>query len=86
MKSFKFNLSARVSIAASGEAGEVIACAEYAAAENSYLVRYKAADGRAVEAWWGENALTEYARAVSGPTLGVESGKVARMGSDLPDG
>lgn len=59
MKSFKFNLNAHVSIAASGEAGEVVARAEYAAAENGYLVRYKAADGRAVEAWWGESALTD---------------------------
>ena len=57
MKSFKFSLNARVSIAASGEAGEVIGRAEYVVAENSYLVRYKAADGRAVETWWGESAL-----------------------------
>jgi hypothetical protein len=59
MKSFKFNLNASVSIAASGEAGEVVGRAEYAVAENSYLVRYKAADGRAVEAWWSESALTD---------------------------
>ena len=31
--------------------------AEYSYCENSYLVRYEAADGRAVEQWWTESAL-----------------------------
>lgn len=57
MESFKFALHQNVSISASGETGEVIARAEYATGENSYLVRYKAADGRACESWWGESAL-----------------------------
>lgn len=56
---FKFNLGATVAVAASGEKGEVIGRAEYSYAEPSYLVRYKAADGRAVENWWGENALQQ---------------------------
>jgi hypothetical protein len=55
---FRFILDASVAIAVSGEQGTVIARAEYLNAENHYLVRYKAADGRAVEAWWGESALT----------------------------
>lgn len=55
--SFKFNLSDSVNIAASGETGEVIGRAEYSNAENGYLVRYKAGDGRATESWWGESAL-----------------------------
>ena len=55
--SFKFNLSDSVKIAASGETGEVIGRAEYSNAENGYLVRYKAGDGRATESWWGESAL-----------------------------
>jgi hypothetical protein len=55
---FRFTLEEQVEIVASGESGEVIARAEYAAGENSYQVRYRAADGRAVEAWWGESALT----------------------------
>ena len=55
---FKFELKQTVIIAASGEAGEVLARAEYSTSENSYYLRYKAADGRATEAWWSESALT----------------------------
>ena len=55
---FKFELQQTVTIAASGEAGEVIGRAEYTTSESSYLVRYKAGDGRATEAWWNESALT----------------------------
>jgi len=55
---FKYELKQTVTIAASGEAGEVLARAEYATSENSYYLRYKAADGRATEAWWSESALT----------------------------
>lgn len=57
----KFELNQFVSITASGESGIVIGRAEYANSENSYLLRYRAADGRAVETWWQESAL----RAVS---------------------
>ena len=46
-----------VKIFASGETGEVIGRSEYTYAENSYLVRYKSGDGRAVENWWTESAL-----------------------------
>jgi hypothetical protein len=53
----KYELKQQVTIAASGEQGEVIARAEYATAEPSYLLRYKCADGRAVESWWSESAL-----------------------------
>lgn len=55
---FKFRLGDEVAIAASGETGEVIGRAEYSNAEDGYLVRYKAGDGRATESWWGESALT----------------------------
>lgn len=55
---FKYELKQSVTIAASGEVGEVLARAEYAMSENSYYLRYKAADGRATEAWWAESALT----------------------------
>lgn len=54
---FKFELKQKVSISASGETGEVIGRAEYSNAEDGYLVRYKAGDGRAVESWWTEQAL-----------------------------
>ena len=58
--SFKFSLLQTLTIAASGESGEVLARAEYSTSENSYFLRYKAADGRATEAWWSESALTEH--------------------------
>ena len=41
MSSFKFNIGQQVSITVSNETGEVIGRAEYATAENTYLVRYK---------------------------------------------
>lgn len=55
---FKFNLGQAVVIDCSGETGQVVGRAQYLSGEQSYQVRYKAADGRAVEAWWAENALT----------------------------
>ncbi|MBR8027808.1 hypothetical protein KDX27_22650 [Burkholderia cenocepacia] len=55
---FKFSLGDNVTIAASGEAGEVIGRAEYADSSNQYYIRYKAGDGRATESWWSESALT----------------------------
>jgi hypothetical protein len=58
MDKLKFNLKDEVTITASGERGEVIGRAEYSASESSYLVRYKAADGRACEQWWPESALS----------------------------
>lgn len=57
MMSFKFNLEQSVIISASGETGQVIGRAEYSRAEAAYYIRYKAADGRAVESWWNESAL-----------------------------
>ncbi len=55
---FAFTLGQQATIKVSGETGEVIARAEYAAAETSYLLRYKAAAGGASETWWAESALT----------------------------
>lgn len=57
MNQFRFSLHQVVRIEASSEQGTVIARAEYTNSENSYLIRYTAADGRAVESWWGESAL-----------------------------
>ena len=54
---FKFNLKQRVSIIASDEVGEVVGRADYPHLECAYCIRYKAGDGRAVEAWWTEQAL-----------------------------
>lgn len=56
--SFKFDLQQRVAIHVSDEVGEVVGRAEYTTAENNYFVRYRSADGRAVEQWWPESALT----------------------------
>jgi hypothetical protein len=58
MKNFKFELGAQVTIAVSGESGEVLGRAEYQSSENGYFIRYKSADGRAVEQWWNESALS----------------------------
>lgn len=55
---FKFELGQRVKIDESGEECSVIGRAEYTTAVNNYFVRYKSADGRAVEAWWTEDALS----------------------------
>ena len=57
MEELKYQLGQLVQLARSDEEGEVIARAEYATSEPSYLLRYKCADGRAIEAWWQESAL-----------------------------
>ena len=58
MKSaFKFEISQLVMLRISDEFGEVKGRAEYSAHENSYFVHYKAADGRAVSAWFDESDL-----------------------------
>jgi len=54
----RFQLKDLVVITVSGESGEVIGRAEYVSCLPAYLVRYKSADGRAVEAWWTETALS----------------------------
>lgn len=54
---FTFDIGERVKLAASEEQGNVVGRAEYQHAEDSYLVRYKAGDGRQVEQWWTEDAL-----------------------------
>ena len=54
---FKFELSQLVEMRISDEWGEVKARAQYADGENQYLNHYKAADGRATTAWFGESML-----------------------------
>lgn len=54
---FNFSLGQLVKLERSQEEGEVIARSEYLTSEPCYLVRYQAADGRQVEAWWGESAV-----------------------------
>lgn len=55
---FKFELGVEVTIAGGDEHGKVVARAQYINSNNSYYIRYVAGDGRAVEAWWSEDALT----------------------------
>lgn len=57
MNSFALELKQIAKISESGETGTIIGRAEYVAGENYYELRYKAADGRAVESWWPESAL-----------------------------
>lgn len=57
MSDFKFELDSRVKITESGEEGVVKGRAEYTSSEAAYYIHYKAGDGRAVCAWWGESVL-----------------------------
>lgn len=57
MNQFKFNLGETARITSSDEQGTVIGRAEYQHCDNSYLLRYRSGDGRAVETWWSESAL-----------------------------
>lgn len=57
---FKFKLNHEVIIEASGECGMVVGRAEYADGKPQYLIRYMAADGRAVQQWWDQSALTTH--------------------------
>lgn len=52
-----FDLKQRVRLVESGETGEVIGRAQYVESADVYLVRYVAADGGLVEAWWSESTL-----------------------------
>lgn len=58
MDELLFTLNQAVTIVVSGERGTVCARAQYAnGAEPGYLVFYKAADGRAVSAWFDQSQL-----------------------------
>lgn len=54
---FVFELGQKVKISISGEAGEVIGRAEYTHSNPQMQIRYLAADGRAVESWWDQEAI-----------------------------
>ena len=57
MNSWQFSLEQAVILKFSREVGVVIGRAEYMSREDQYLIRYKAADGRQVDAWWGASAI-----------------------------
>lgn len=56
---FKYTLYSRVKLKESSEQGEVTARAEYTYCDNQYLIRYMAGDGRMVESWWTETAISQ---------------------------
>ena len=60
MHEFRFSLNETVGMVTSDEVGKVIGRAEYLDGEDQYFVRYKAADGRQVENWWSDSALTRF--------------------------
>lgn len=78
---FKFDLKQFVEIRISGEMGHIKARAEYSVHGNSYLILYKAADGRAVEAWFDESdvAAVEDERHPGSPVYGANA-------EDVPEG
>jgi hypothetical protein len=56
---FEFALGQPAKIKVSREVGIVISRAERLACENQYLLRYQDSSGKAVEHWWGAEALTK---------------------------
>lgn len=52
-----YPLGAAARIRVSGETGAIIGRAEYSEMGPQVMLRYKAADGRAVEAWWSIDAV-----------------------------
>lgn len=56
-RSFKYDMAETVCLRESEEMGRVVGQAHYEDAGDSYLIRYKAGDGRQVEQWWAESAL-----------------------------
>lgn len=60
-KPFLYEIKASVKMVESAEQGTVIGRAEYESHANSYLIRYRAGDGRQVENWFDEPAITSAA-------------------------
>lgn len=57
---FEIKQIVHIDVGTRSEYGTIIARAEYATAEPSYLVRYKRADGVSDERWWSESALIAF--------------------------
>lgn len=55
--SFKYGLKQVVKMRESEETGTIVGRAEYTDSNPTYLVRYKAGDGRQVQSWWEESAI-----------------------------
>jgi hypothetical protein len=58
----EFKLGGAVMITCSGERGRIIGLAQYEESGPDALIRYRAADGRAVESWWKISAIQPDAR------------------------
>lgn len=84
MNGFLFAMGSRVRIVESGEVGTVVGIAEFDSADPQFLLRYRSADGRAVQAWWTQNAL-EDAPANPVPAFEVKASDVTRKMLDLVD-
>ncbi|PDT77221.1 hypothetical protein [Bradyrhizobium sp. C9] len=56
-KPFLYEMKSTVKMVESNEQGTVIGRAEFESHCNSYQVRYRAGDGRQVEAWFDEPAI-----------------------------
>lgn len=59
MTDMKFKIGDKLRIKVSSEVGTVRAVAIWDDGPPQYFLFYKAADGRAVESWWTEAALTD---------------------------
>jgi hypothetical protein len=55
----QFGLNDTVIIEVSHEEGTVVGRSEFCYCEPQYLVRYKDKDGKGVEQWWTQSALTQ---------------------------
>lgn len=54
---FKYDIGWKVRLRLSDEEGDVVGRAQYQHGENSYLVRYRAADGCQRQSWFEESAI-----------------------------
>jgi hypothetical protein len=61
-RTFRFALRADVMRRDSNEIGTVRARAEYITSEPSYLVLYRAANGRQMREWWEQSDLVPFTR------------------------
>ncbi|MCZ4268991.1 hypothetical protein O4H48_13915 [Rhodobacteraceae bacterium G21628-S1] len=60
MNKFNYEFGDTVKLVESDETGTVIGRGEFQHSENTYLIRYRAGDGRQAEAWWGESSITAF--------------------------
>jgi hypothetical protein len=59
-KTFAFKLEDMVKLDQSNEVGVIVGRAHYVDSNPTYYIRYKAADGRLIESWWNESALSAH--------------------------